>query len=134
LNLREGESPDKSGRGMSYTAQIPYIHIYICFYDTKLSSYHRNCNAGLPLKTATFNSTAAVYNISCHKTGQHIITGGKPQHFCHMHHLLMVTADRGTIPFETMKFTITIVTSLFSFVVYLIKLSVAHIMRHQIIG
>jgi hypothetical protein len=40
---------------MSDTAQnTPYIY----FYDTKLSFYHRNCNAGLPLKPATFNSTA----------------------------------------------------------------------------
>jgi len=46
----------------------------------------------------------------------------------------MVPADRGTIPFETMKFTITLDTSLFSIVVYLTMHSVAHIMRHQITG
>ena len=115
---------------MSDIALIPYIYIY----DIKLSSHHRKCNASLPLTAATFNSTAAVYIISCQRTGQHIITGGKPQYFFHMHHLFMVTVDRGTIPFETKKFTITLDASLFSFVVHLTMLFVAHIMRHQITG
>jgi hypothetical protein len=97
---------------VKYCSKYP-IYIYIYFYDTKLSCHHRNCNAGLPLTAATFNSTAAVYSISCQRTGQHIITGGKPQYFFHMQHLFMVTADKGTIPFETMKLTITLDTSLF---------------------
>jgi len=82
--------------------KIPYIY----FYNTKLSFHLRNCNAGLPLKPATFTSTATVCSILCHRTGQHINTGGKPQYFCHMHHIFMVTPDRGTIPFEKLKFTI----------------------------
>jgi len=116
---------------MSDTAQnTPNIY----FYNTKLSFHHRNCNAGLPEKPATSNSTAAVYIISCQTTGQHIITSGKPHHFFHMYHLFMVTADRRTIPFETMKFTITLDTSLFSFAVYLTMLSVAHTMNIKLKG